>query len=118
MESLEGLYRLNMEGSGSDENIGKIRKLSSKEPEWSEKLQSYYLKFGGRSVFPSVKNTILVDERGQEIMKFYKNSYLTYNVTFNHPVSWILAYCYALASVDFKLFTQWASLMIFSYDSI
>lgn len=46
-------------------------------------------------------------------MKFYKNSYLTYNVTFNNPVSWILAYCYALASVDFKLFTQWAALMIF-----
>jgi hypothetical protein len=40
-------------------------------------------------------------------LQFYKNSYLTYNLTFENPISWIVAYGYALASTDFKLATEW-----------
>jgi UDP-glucose 6-dehydrogenase len=54
---------------------------------------------------PSSKNTVLVDEDGEEVLKLFKNSYLTYKVTFENPISWIVAYCYGLASTDFKIFT-------------
>jgi len=39
-------------------------------------------------------------------MKFYKNSHLTYDVSFLNPFSWVLAYGYALASTDFKIATE------------
>ena len=53
-----------------------------------------------------MKNTIIVDENEREVMKFYKNSHLTYDISFKNPLSWVLAYCFALASTDFKIATQ------------
>ncbi len=82
-----------------------IVKLWAKEPVWLSKHKCYGLNFPKKTI-PSSKNTILVDKDGKEVLKFYKNSYLTYNVTFENPLSWIVAYCYGLASTDFKLFTE------------
>lgn len=104
MESLEGLYLVNMSKQNKDQST-EIAKLWAKEPVWSSKQKCYVLKFP-KTAMPSSKNTILVDEDGKEMLKFFKNSYLTYNITFEKPLSWVVAYCYGLASTDFKLFTE------------
>ncbi len=51
-------------------------------PYWNKANNCFCMRFSEKTVLPSVKNTILVDEDDMEVLKFYKNSYLTYNLTF------------------------------------
>jgi hypothetical protein len=103
MESLEGLYKKNKNPLNKEVKT-EIIKLSAQAPMWSKTQKCYCLKLPKKAI-PSSKNTVLVDEDGEEVLKFFKNSYLTYNVTFENPIAWIVAYCYGLVSTDFKIFT-------------
>lgn len=63
MESLEGLYLVNMSKKNKGQKT-EVAKLSAKAPVWSSKQKCYGLRFPKKTM-PSSKNTILEDEDGK-----------------------------------------------------
>ena len=82
-------------------------KLVNKKPKYSEKHSCYYLDFGGKSQYSSVKNMILIDESSEEkALLFCKTDKDEFLSELYYPLNPFIALGIILTSFDFKLICQ------------
>lgn len=81
----------------------KIRLVNNRRPLWVESIGGYQLNFRGMAPCPSVKNFILEDENGQEMVLFGKKGDHSFNLEVSEGIAPYLAFVVAITTFDNRL---------------
>lgn len=78
--------------------------MENKQPEWSEKSQTYELKFGGRVTKASVKNFQIVHPKQPDyvVLQFGRTGEHQFTMDYQYPMSALQAFSICLSSLDGK----------------
>ena len=78
--------------------------MENKKPDWSEKSQTYELKFGGRVTMASVKNFQIVHPKQPDykVLQFGRVGEHSFTMDYQYPMSALQAFSICLSSLDGK----------------
>lgn len=85
------------------DNREKIERYVNRKATFNRDKQVYTLNFKGKAECSSIKNFILEDEYGKDILMFGKINESTFNIEISCPLSALVGFAIALTSFDSKI---------------